>query len=77
MAGELRGPQRTETTVANYEHRAITENLFEPGGKISLGQIDGAGNVSVGKLFWLAHVYVDRIRWPSAHVIQGHFAHLR
>src|SRR4029077_9065854 len=56
LAEKLGGPQGAETALADHENRTIAWNLIEPGGKIGLGQIDGARNVSVGKLFRLAHV---------------------
>src|SRR5690242_8702809 len=77
LAEKLRGPQGAETALADHENRTIAGNLIEPGGKIGLRQIEGARNVSAGKLFRLAHVDDNGIRWPSSQFIQGHFAHLR
>src|SRR5262249_42429385 len=66
---ELRCPERTETTLAYHQYRAITRNLIESGGQIGLGQVDGARNVSADELFRFAHVNDDGIRGPSAHLI--------
>jgi hypothetical protein len=47
---ELRCPDRTETTLANHQYRAIARNFIESGGQIGLGQLDGARNVAADEL---------------------------
>ena len=64
LAEKLRGPQGAKTALADHKNWAIVGNLVEPGGEIGLRQIDGARNVSTGKLFGLADVKDGGIRRP-------------
>src|SRR5262249_17749382 len=77
LAEKLGCPQRTEAALANHEYWTIAGDLIKPRGQISLGQIDSARDVPVGKLFRLAHINDNRNRWPRSQLIKIHFAHLR
>src|SRR4051794_10831606 len=48
---KLRGPERPEAALTNHEHRTVARHVVEAVGQVGLGQIDGAGDVSVSKLF--------------------------
>src|SRR5262245_58571118 len=53
---ELRRPQGAEPALADQVDRAAARHLSQPGGQVSLWQIDSPRHVAMGVLLRLAHV---------------------
>src|SRR5262249_25735759 len=64
LSQELRRPQGAEPALADQVDRAAARHLSQPGGQVSLWQVDGPWHVAMGVLLRLAHVEKAGFRRP-------------